>query len=38
LLKRAAEEIENLVEADCADEDKEHATKAAEKFRRAASL
>ena len=38
LLKRAAEEIENLVEADCADEDKEQATKTAERLRRAAEL
>jgi uncharacterized protein with FMN-binding domain len=36
LLKRAAEEIESLVETDCADEDKGHAVKAAEKFRRRA--
>ena len=32
------EEIEELVESECADEDKEGALKAAEKFRRAASL
>lgn len=38
LLKRAAEEIEDLVEADCEDEQKTHATKAAERFRRAATL
>ena len=38
LLKRAAEEIESLVEADCAHEDTEQALKAAERFRRAATL
>lgn len=38
LLKRAAEEIEDLVEAECADEDKVRATQAAQRFRRAASL
>jgi hypothetical protein len=38
LLKKAADENESLVEADCADEDKDHAMKAAEKFRRASSL
>ncbi len=38
LLKRAAEEIEDLVEADCDDEQKNRASEAAERFRRAASL
>jgi hypothetical protein len=38
LLKRAAEEIEDLVEADCEDEQKNQASQAAERFRRAASL
>jgi hypothetical protein len=38
LLKRAAQEIENLVEANCADEDTEHALEAAKRFRKAASL
>jgi hypothetical protein len=38
LLKRAAEEIEDLVEADCEDEQKNQAIHAAERFRRAASL
>jgi hypothetical protein len=38
LLKKAADEIETLVEADCADEDKDRAMKAAEKFRRASSF
>ena len=38
LLKRAAEEIEDLVEADCEDEQKNQASRAAERFRRAASL
>jgi hypothetical protein len=38
LLKRAAEEIEDLVEADCEDAQKNHASQAAERFRRAASL
>jgi hypothetical protein len=37
LLKRAAEEIENLVEADCDEEQKNRASEAAERFRRAAS-
>lgn len=37
LLKRAAEEIEELVESDCADQKKEQATKAAKRFRRASS-
>ncbi|HYD23491.1 MAG TPA: hypothetical protein VEB68_01755 [Croceibacterium sp.] len=38
LLARASEEIEQLVESDCGDENKEQALKAAERFRRAASL
>ena len=38
LLKRAAEEIEDLVEADCEDEQKNHASAAAKRLRRAASL
>ena len=38
LLKRAAEEIENLVEADCAHEDTEQALKAAARFRKASTL
>jgi hypothetical protein len=38
LLKKAAEEIENLVEADCADEDTQRALEAAQRFRKAASL
>ena len=38
LLKRAAEEIEDLVEADCEDGQKKAASQAAERFRRAASL
>jgi len=38
LLKRAAEEIENLVEADCAHEDTQRALKAAERLRKAATL
>lgn len=38
LLKKAAEEIENLVEADCAHEDTEHALEAAKRFRKAAKL
>lgn len=37
LLKRAAEEIEDLVEADCEAEQKDKATQAAKRFRRAAS-
>lgn len=37
LLKRAADEIEELVEADCADQQKEQASKAAARFRRAAT-
>ena len=38
LLHRASDQIEELVESECADEDKEGALKAARKFRRAASL
>lgn len=38
LLKRAAEEIEDLVEADCEDDQKNQASEAAERFRRAASF
>jgi hypothetical protein len=38
LLHRASDHIEELVEGECADEDKQGALKAAEKFRRAASL
>jgi hypothetical protein len=38
LLKRAAEEIEDLVEADCEEEQKIIASQAAERFRKAASL
>ena len=37
-LNRAAEEIEDLVEADCDEEQKNHASEAAERFRRVASL
>jgi len=36
LLKRAAEEIEGLVESNCDDQQKEQASKAAKRFRRAA--
>lgn len=38
LLKRAAEAIEDLVEADCEEQQKNQASRAAERFRRAASL
>jgi hypothetical protein len=38
LLKRAAEEIDDLVEADCEETQKDQASQAAERFRRAASL
>jgi hypothetical protein len=38
LLKRAAEEIEDLVEADCDEAQKIQASNAAERLRRAASL
>jgi hypothetical protein len=36
LLKRAADQIDELVESDCEDQLKEEASKAAERFRRAA--
>jgi hypothetical protein len=38
LLGRATDEIEELVDSDCEPETKEQASKAAERFRRAASL
>jgi hypothetical protein len=38
LLKRAAEAIEDLVEADCEEEQKTIASHAAERFRKAASF
>ena len=38
LLQSASAHIEDLVERECADEDKQGALKAAQKFRRAASL
>ena len=38
MLQRASDHIEELVERECADEDKEGALQAARKFRRAASL
>jgi len=38
LLERASDKIEELVEGECAEEDKAGALEAAEKFRRAASL
>lgn len=38
LLNRASDQIEELVEGECADEDKQGALKAAKQFRRAASL
>ncbi len=38
LLNSASDHIEELVERECAEEDKEGALKAAERFRRAASL
>ena len=38
LLKRAAEELEDLVEADCDEAQKIQASNAAERLRRAASL
>ncbi len=38
LLHRASEQIEELVEHECADEEKQGALKAAKRFRRAASL
>jgi len=38
LLQSASEHIEELVEGECAEEDKQGALKAVKKFRRAASL
>ena len=38
LLKRAADEIEDLAEANCEEAAKDHAVAAAQKFKRAASL
>lgn len=38
LLHRASQEIEDLAEADCDEEQKEHALKAAKTFKRAATL
>jgi hypothetical protein len=38
LLDKASEEIEELVESDCDEDQKAKALKAAERFRRAASL
>ncbi|HWK41987.1 MAG TPA: hypothetical protein VNR60_08645 [Croceibacterium sp.] len=38
LLERASDEIDQLVESDCGDENKEKAAAAAKKFRRASSL
>ena len=38
LLKRAAEELEDLVEADCEEAQKNQASQAAERFRQAASM
>lgn len=38
LLHSASDQIEELVESDCADEDKEGALEAVRKFRTAASL
>jgi hypothetical protein len=38
LLKRASDEIDELVESDCDPVVKDHASEAAGKFRRAASL
>ena len=38
LLKKASDEIDELVESDCDPAVKEHASEAAGKFRRAASL
>ena len=36
LLKRAADQIDQLVESDCEDQHKEEASEAAKRFRRAA--
>lgn len=38
LLKKAADEIEQLVETNCEDQQKEQATEAAKRFRRAGSM
>ena len=38
MLERASDEIEDLVESDCADANKDAALQAAARFRRAASL
>ena len=38
LLNRASDQIEELVERDCAEENKQEALEAASRFRRAASL
>ena len=38
LLAKASDEIDELVDSDCAEPQKEQAKKAARKFRRAASL
>ncbi len=38
LLSRAADEIENLAEADCEDQAKDHAIKKAARFKKAATL
>jgi hypothetical protein len=37
LLRRAADEIEDLVQSDCDDQQKEQASEAAKRFRRAAT-
>lgn len=37
LLKRAADQIDDLVQSDCEDQQKEQASEAAKRFRRAAS-
>jgi len=37
LLRRAADEIEELVQSDCDDQQKEQASEAAKRFRRAAT-
>jgi hypothetical protein len=37
LLKRAADEIENIVQTGCADEDADRALEAARRFRKAAT-
>lgn len=38
MLKKASDEIENLVEGECSDADKETALKAVERFRKASSV